>query len=123
MNLSVKQVQRRTAWSAADRKRHKAIRAKMQRDKLTPDELMASGTWMPLGAYLVLKDALARLKQDRKKQGVSLAELSRRTGIDKAALSRLENGRQTNPTFATLTRYAAALNKELRLKVCDANGR
>ena len=36
-----------------------------------------------------------------------------RTGIGRAALSRLENDATCNPTVTTLTRYADALGKKL----------
>lgn len=62
---------------------------------------------------------LKSLKEHRSASGVSLTELAERTGIDKAALSRLESGAQANPTIATLERYAAALGKHIVFKVVD----
>jgi len=41
--------------------------------------------------------------------------VSRRCGIDQPALSRLENGRNKNPTLDTLWRYAAAVGRRLVL--------
>ena len=49
----------------------------------------------------------------------SLAEVSRRCGIDQPALSRLENGHKRNPTVETLWKYAAALGKRLVLSTED----
>ncbi len=46
---------------------------------------------------------------------MSLTALSEVSGIDKAALSRLESGQVENPTYHTLERVAAALGKRLRL--------
>src|SRR5438132_12301873 len=43
--------------------------------------------------------------------GLTLAEVSRRCGIDQPALSRLENGHNKNPTLDTLWRYAAAVGQ------------
>jgi transcriptional regulator with XRE-family HTH domain len=40
---------------------------------------------------------------------MSLEKLATRSRLDKAALSRLESGKQGNPTVATLMRYAEAL--------------
>ena len=48
-------------------------------------------------------------------QGLSLAEVSGRSGLDKAMLSRLENGKVLNPTVATLWRYAEAVGMSLKL--------
>lgn len=48
------------------------------------------------------------LRAHRERAGLSLAAVAERSGIDQAALSRLENGRG-NPTVHTLTRYARAI--------------
>jgi transcriptional regulator with XRE-family HTH domain len=50
-----------------------------------------------------------------KAAGLTLAEVSRRSGIDQPALSRLENGHNKNPTLDTLWRYAAAVGRRLVL--------
>jgi DNA-binding phage protein len=51
---------------------------------------------------------LAGLKAKREQAGLSLAEVAEGSGIDQAALSRLENGRG-NPTARTLSRYCQAI--------------
>jgi DNA-binding XRE family transcriptional regulator len=53
------------------------------------------------------------LRRIRETQGLSLADVAERSGIDKAALSRLENGQQPKPTVNTLARYAHAVGKRL----------
>lgn len=106
----------RKKWSAEDKKRHAKIRERFQRDKPTPEELQASGEYtkfVPLGDFLSLRQAVAALKRERERKGLSLADVAKRSKIDKAALSRLENGLQTNPTVGTLRRYAAAVDAEL----------
>jgi transcriptional regulator with XRE-family HTH domain len=40
---------------------------------------------------------------------LSLADVSERSGIDRAAIHKLENGLNKNPTMSALTRYADAL--------------
>jgi transcriptional regulator with XRE-family HTH domain len=55
------------------------------------------------------------LKQARESSGLTLAQVSKRTGMDQATLSRLENGRQPNPTIDTLWRYAHAVGRRLVL--------
>src|SRR5262249_12024721 len=47
-------------------------------------------------------------------------QVAEKSGIDKAALSRLETGRQINPTVATLARYAKAVGKRFRWTFEDA---
>ena len=48
---------------------------------------------------------------------MSLEELASQSKLDKAALSRLEAGKQANPTVATLLRYARALDMPLTLSL------
>jgi transcriptional regulator with XRE-family HTH domain len=62
---------------------------------------------------------MASLREERERQGLSLGDVAKRSGIDKAALSRLEGGQHLNPTWNTLTRYAAALGKALTLGLGD----
>ena len=60
-----------------------------------------------------LRQVLAALRAERQRQGLSLADINERTGIDRAALSRLENNEDANPTLATLERYAEAVGKQM----------
>jgi DNA-binding phage protein len=60
-----------------------------------------------------LRQVLGALRAGRERQGLSLADIYERTGIDRAALSRLENNEEANPTLATLERYAEAIGKHL----------
>jgi DNA-binding Xre family transcriptional regulator len=62
-----------------------------------------------------LQDAVRLLKAEREAQGLSLADIEARSGITRAALSRLENDPHPNPTLQTLNRLADALNVELTL--------
>jgi transcriptional regulator with XRE-family HTH domain len=52
-------------------------------------------------------------------QGLSLADVSERTGLDRAMLSKLETGKLANPTVGTLRRYARALGKRLSWSLAD----
>jgi len=61
----------------------------------------------------------ARIKARRETLNLSLTELSNRCGIDRAALSRLENGQIENPTLGTLERVAHALRQRLTLVLVD----
>jgi transcriptional regulator with XRE-family HTH domain len=59
------------------------------------------------------------LRAERERLGLSLSELSERCGIEKGALSRLENGLNANPTLDTLRRCAQALGKAISLRLAD----
>lgn len=101
--------------SPEDKARLNAIRDRFQAEKPTREQLVASGEYaefIPHGEFMNILAILAALKAERQRQGLSLSDIERKTGIDKAALSRLENGHQDNPTFETLRRYAAGLGKQ-----------
>ena len=73
-----------------------------------------------LAAMDKLDDVLKQLKAAREKKGLSLAELSRRTGMESSALSELESGEHSDPTVATLVRYADAVGMRLEMSLSDA---
>src|SRR4051794_29196442 len=73
-----------------------------------------------LAAQAQLDDLLKELKAAREQQGLSLADLSRLTGMDRSALSKLEIGQRPNPTVETLARYAEAVGKHLVISLADA---
>jgi len=60
-------------------------------------------------AHKAVVAIVASLKAARDAQGLSLSDLRDRTGIDRGALSRLENGVRENPSVETLLRYAEAV--------------
>ena len=57
--------------------------------------------------------ALAGLRRERERQGLSLTDMAERTGIDRATISKLETGKIANPTIGTLRTYAKALGRRL----------
>jgi ribosome-binding protein aMBF1 (putative translation factor) len=63
---------------------------------------------------LAIRKLLDQLRQERKRQGLSLSQLAKRTGLDKAVLSRLENGHVPFPSLVTIDSYAAGLGKCVR---------
>ena len=67
-----------------------------------------------------LRHVIAALRAERERQGLSLADLNERTGIDRATLSRLENNEEGNPTINTLERYAAAVGKQMIVLLADS---
>jgi transcriptional regulator with XRE-family HTH domain len=105
---------KRPARTAEDLARYKAIRERFQREKPSLEKLVSSGEYnepLPMGEYLSIRQAVFALKKAREAAGLSLADVAERTGIDKAALSRIETGQHMNPTVSTLCRYAHALGK------------
>jgi DNA-binding phage protein len=70
-------------------------------------------------AHATLQEAIELLKAERVRQGLSLADVQERTGMERPNLSRLENDAEANPTVATLSRYAEALGKKLVVSLSD----
>src|SRR6266550_671168 len=60
-----------------------------------------------------LHELLLQLKAAREAKGLSLADLTELTGMDRSALSKLESGHRATPTVETLVRYAEAVGKRL----------
>lgn len=114
--------QRKYSPTAEERAAIKSIRERAQREKPGLSELVASGDYtdsMPLGDYVELVQTVAALRRAREEAGLSLADIAERTGMDRGAVSRLETGVHGNPTMTTLQRYAAALGKQLIVKLVD----
>jgi ribosome-binding protein aMBF1 (putative translation factor) len=65
--------------------------------------------------YFILRGYIQQLKEAREAAGLTLAELSARSGIAVESLSRLETGALTNPTWKTLGLYATAVGRQPHL--------
>lgn len=68
-----------------------------------------------------LAAVMQKLREAREARGLSLADVCQRTGIDRSALSKLENIANENPTIETLLRYAEVVGKRLEIQVLDAS--
>ena len=64
-------------------------------------------------------DLIAALRAERERQGLSLADVAGRSGMDRAAIHKLEIGLNKNPTAETLSRYAEALGKRIGWAMTD----
>ena len=56
-----------------------------------------------------------QLRHERERKGLSLTDVADRSGLTRAMVSKLENGRDPNPTLDTLARYALALDMQVKL--------
>lgn len=68
-----------------------------------------------------LRAMVRALREERRRRGLSLSEISARTGIAKPNLSRLENSEQISPTLDTLERYARAVGMTVRAELVAAD--
>lgn len=114
--MSAKRKHQKIERTPDQQRRLEEIREKFQRERPGLEELLVSGDAaesVSQGEYLDLRVMLSALKKHRERQGLSLSDVATRSGMDRAAISRLENGVYVNPTVDTLYRYAAAIGAEI----------
>lgn len=114
--MKARRIFRANRKTPAERAREKELRDKLQKEKPSLEDLVRSGdcdadSIMTMGMYFDVQTALQSLKRERQRYGLSIGDVAQRSGLDRAVVSRLENGKQDNPTVATLMRYAAAVGK------------
>jgi hypothetical protein len=92
-----------------------------ERDEILREGRIAKLAWLAMRREV--DETVSRLKQEREKRGLSLADVEERSGLRRSALSRLENDKTANPTLLTLQRYAAALGMTLHttLNLCPTH--
>jgi DNA-binding XRE family transcriptional regulator len=111
---------RKAKRTPAHRDRLRELRQQFQRERPSLEALVASGEYTsptPQPEFLMMLELAAELKQLRKGKRLSLADVARRSGIDKAALSRIENGQNVNPTVGTLETIARSIGAQLRFRL------
>jgi ribosome-binding protein aMBF1 (putative translation factor) len=121
--MALRRVQRKTERTPEQMAELRAVRESFQREQPGQDELVASGDYdgpFRQGDIMTLLSALATLKRERERQGLSLAEISERSGLDKGMISRLENGKILNPTVNTLWKYANAVGMTVSMSAENA---
>jgi ribosome-binding protein aMBF1 (putative translation factor) len=131
--MMARRIVRPNRKTAEERVRERALRDQIQKDRPSLEDLVRTGACDPdavmtMGMYFDIQRALQALKGERERSGLSIADVAERSGLDRAVVSRLEHGRQDNPTVATLMRYAAAIGKrflwtyaDLATKVTDGD--
>lgn len=110
--MSVRRVYQKATRTPEQAAELAAVRAKYQQQKPSLEQALADNGYakpVPLGTLVHLHGLLAQLRKERERQGLTLAEVAVRAKVAPAALSRLESGRNGNPTFKTVEKIAAAL--------------
>jgi DNA-binding XRE family transcriptional regulator len=113
---------RKLEHTPEDKARLQAIRDHFQTARPSLDELVASGEYSEPVQHGVTLDAMhiaSLLKRAREEARLSLADVAARCGLDRAAISRLENGLYENTTINTLHRLAAAYGKRFLVQLVD----
>ena len=114
--MKIRRIFRANRKTPEQRASEQILREKIQKEKPSLAHLVRSGACDPdavmtMGMYFDVQKALQALKRERQRRELSIGDVAERSGLDRAVVSRLENGKQDNPTVATLMRYAAAVGK------------
>ena len=126
MRKKTTRIQRPRVQTPEQEAAEQAIRERFQRERPTLQDLVDRGdiaAVFTMGEYWELRKTFAALRALREQQGLSISDMAERTGMDRAMISRLENGQVDNPTVATVTRYAKALGKRVVVSLVDAGDR
>lgn len=107
----------------AQEAREAAVRERFQRERPSLRDLLESGDGtepVTQREYFELQVACReRLRPLREAAGLTLSDMAARTGMDRAAIQKLESGVHTNPTISTINRYLHALGKRLVVSIVD----
>lgn len=112
----MKRIIRNRRLTPGEAAKYRAIREQVAGE--LPDLILRHQERVEFGEQL--QALLKQLRAAREEQGLSLADLTELTGMDRSALSKLETGQRPNPTIETLVRYAEAVGKHLVVKLADA---
>jgi DNA-binding XRE family transcriptional regulator len=113
--MTMKRIIRDRRLTPEEAAKYKAIREKVAED--LPNLIARHHARM--ASLDQLRELLQQLKAAREAKGLSLADLTELTGMDRSALSKLETGQRANPTVETLVRYAEAVGKRLVVSLTD----
>jgi DNA-binding XRE family transcriptional regulator len=112
----MKRISRNRRLTPAEAAKYQAIREQVAEE--LPD--LIARHQERLASLDQLEKLFTELKAAREAKGLSLADVTDLTGMDRSALSKLETGQRANPTVDTLVRYAEAVGKRLIVSLADA---
>ena len=115
----MKRITRDRRLTAEEAAKYRAIREQVAEEL---PELVARHD-KRLAALDKIEELLKQLRAAREEKGLSLGDVSERTGMDRSALSKLESGDRPNPTVETLVRYADAVGLRLEVSLIDVGNR
>jgi DNA-binding XRE family transcriptional regulator len=112
----MKRIVRNRRLTPEEAVKYKAVREQVAKE--LPD--LVARHHQRMAALDELQELVHQLKAAREAKGLSLADMTELTGMDRSALSKLESGQRANPTVETLVRYAEAVGKRLIVSLDDA---
>jgi len=106
----------RRSLTATEQKRLNKSRKAAEAERA---DIVARGRAVKAEMSELIGTAQQILRDERERQGLSLADLRERTGFTRPGICRLETDDNANPTLRTLARYAAALGKRVNIELID----
>src|SRR4051794_29551910 len=89
-------------FTPEQRAAHKAIRDRFRQERPGPEELIERGEIdepVPHGQFIELLNLVTQIRSERERKGLSLTDVSETSGLTRPAISRIENGWNSNPTL------------------------
>lgn len=111
----IRRVSRGRRLTAEEAAKYRRIREQVEAEK--PE--MTARIRREIAEARRLAEVFQELKKIREAQGLTLAEVQDRTGIDRSTLSKLETGERENYTLETILRYADAVGKQVLVTLAD----
>jgi predicted transcriptional regulator len=112
-----KQITRDRKLTAEEAAKYRKLREEIEGEK--PEIIAKAQLARREARCKQLASVMNALKAAREAKGLSLADIYEQTGIDRSALSKLENVTNENPTIETLFRYADVVGKRIAIQVVD----
>jgi ribosome-binding protein aMBF1 (putative translation factor) len=114
--MTMRRITRSRRLTAAEAAKYQKVRAQVTKE--LPD--LIARHHQRMASLDQFQTLVEQLKTAREAKGLSLSDLTDRTGMDRSAISKLETGQRPNPTIDTLVRYAEAVGKRLVVSLADA---
>lgn len=113
----VRQITRNRKLTPEEAEEYRKVREEIEMEK--PEIIVKAQQARRDARCKQLTAVMRSLKAAREAKGLSLTDVYEQTGIDRSALSKLENVTNENPTIETLLRYAEIVGKRLEIQVLD----
>jgi len=120
--MSEPHTHRKSERSPEEKARIKGLRDSFQKERPSQGALVQSGEYLgpvSMGEFLDTQAVAHALKEARLRAKLSLADVAAKTGMDRATISRLENGMYPNTTINTINRLAHAYGKRFTFRMED----
>ena len=108
---TIKHVTRNRRLTPREAAKYRRIRQQIEQEKPEIN--------VRIRAQIKMQDVFKELRLIRQQRRLSLADMQRRTGMNRSAISKLETGSRANFSIDTVARYAHAVGKKILVTLAD----